>query len=328
MIEIQNQSETNNLVTNKIKSSLSLWLNEINKFNLRQEISNFKEQSIFWGLWQFLINWLIIIYSFKVFIALPFIFPVAVLIIGSRQRALSNLVHDGSHFNVVKNSRLNDLLTDIFAGIPMLSFVKNYRKSHKLHHKFLGNINLDPDLKTHLNYGYNDYNPPYKKWWQNYFFLVANLNAIKDSTFGEFFLLPLKKRLIFALWIFIFSILFFPALNLSCAFWSFWFFSRITSYHFIRITAEFIDHSGLKNETIFDSCRIINNSNFIIKILIHPHNDNLHALHHLEPKIPSYNLNKAHKHISKFDTKYSKIHKNNGYFIGSSAAIKDLVGEN
>ena len=54
------------------------------------------------------------------------------------------LVHEGAHFHLAKNRSINDLLSNMFAGIFVATDTKTYRLIHNKHHQELG-TNLDPE---------------------------------------------------------------------------------------------------------------------------------------------------------------------------------------
>jgi fatty acid desaturase len=76
----------------------------------------------------------------------PMLYVLAVAFIGSRQHALVVLMHDGVHYRLLKNRRLNDWLSEVVLAWPHLVTARQYRKNHFAHHKFL-NTAQDPDLK-------------------------------------------------------------------------------------------------------------------------------------------------------------------------------------
>ena len=63
---------------------------------------------------------------------------IAIFIIGNRQRALGNLLHDASHGSLLSNRFLNDWISNIFTAIPLNNLLKYYRKDHIKHHILLG----------------------------------------------------------------------------------------------------------------------------------------------------------------------------------------------
>ena len=60
-----------------------------------------------------------------------FSFPACVI----HQRAMSEWIHEGAHFNVVPNRRWNDRLTNLLAGMWFALPVRVYRAIHLQHHR-------------------------------------------------------------------------------------------------------------------------------------------------------------------------------------------------
>lgn len=69
----------------------------------------------------------------------------AILIIGNRQHALALLGHDGTHFTITYKKRLNDILNDLVAWMPLGLTGDGYRNLHILHHRDLGTAH-DPEI--------------------------------------------------------------------------------------------------------------------------------------------------------------------------------------
>ena len=75
----------------------------------------------------------------------PMLYIFAVAFIGSRQHALLVLMHDGVHYRLLRNRRLNDWVSEVILAWPHLVTARQYRKNHFGHHKYL-NTPEDPDL--------------------------------------------------------------------------------------------------------------------------------------------------------------------------------------
>lgn len=73
-----------------------------------------------------------------------FLWLPAIVIIAARQHALLVLMHEGAHRSVSRNRNLNDLLSDLLCGAPLLISTRSYRKAHLTHHQHL-NTEHDPD---------------------------------------------------------------------------------------------------------------------------------------------------------------------------------------
>ena len=301
--------------------------NEIRDLGLLKEIHVLSRSSVIRTVVSFCINWiaigLCVLLVAKV--SLLFIF-LAIPVIGSRQRAMSNLIHDASHANLVESRIWNDRLTNLLAAFPMLESVQNYRSSHLKHHQYLGVDGQDPDLESHKRYGFDDYNPPTNKPFRTYIKLVFNLNSWKDSGIGAFFGLSRHEQGIIILW-WVFGVASFAVLDMAIAvqFLALWWLSRLTSYHAIRLFAEFLDHSGLRPGSVLNFTRNVPRGSWLARGLMHPHADNYHLVHHLLPQIPHYNLADAHRALSKCKT-YRQGHHCDGYFLGNDSAVNSWMG--
>src|ERR1035438_1359568 len=60
--------------------------------------------------------------------------PLAIIVVGSRQRGLSNLTHDASHGNLFLARRSNDLIGNIFSALPTLPPLFFFLPRHMKHH--------------------------------------------------------------------------------------------------------------------------------------------------------------------------------------------------
>ena len=78
------------------------------------------------------------------------LYPLAVLLIGSRQRALATILHDASHLCLAKSRTLNYILGTYFSGYLIAQEFNIYKQSHvKGHHTHLGDPDKDPDYQYH-----------------------------------------------------------------------------------------------------------------------------------------------------------------------------------
>jgi fatty acid desaturase len=74
----------------------------------------------------------------------PLIYLLAVAFLGARQHALLVLMHDGVHYRLFRNRRLNDWATEALLAWPCLISARAYRRNHFRHHRYL-NTDQDPD---------------------------------------------------------------------------------------------------------------------------------------------------------------------------------------
>lgn len=252
--------------------------------------------------------------------------PLSLVVIGSRQRALSNLVHDASHYNLFASKTLNDFISNFLGAYPMLDCTEKYRTSHLQHHLYLGSLDLDPDSKTHLRYGFNDQSPPRNSYWRVMKGLIFNLTSWRDSIWGSFFTFPLstQAKMMATNLLSLTVVAYLCGTEFSIYLVAFWILARFTSYHVIRVFAEFMDHAGLSNETIVNFTRNLPHKG-LLPWLFHPHQDTYHLIHHLFPKIPHYNLHQADTALKK-SSLYVSAHHCDAYFVGTHTAVSCLSG--
>lgn len=83
--------------------------------------------------------------------AMPsWLWPIAWLVIATRQHALLVLMHDAAHGAIVRNRRWNDAIGDLLCGWPLLVSTAAYRLTHLRHHRFVNTAD-DPDLARRLH---------------------------------------------------------------------------------------------------------------------------------------------------------------------------------
>ncbi len=274
----------------------------------------------------FFINWAFIFAASFFGIKNLLFLPLSLLFIGSRQRGLSNLVHDASHMNLFHSKEMNIKITNLMAAFCMFDTIEAYRKNHLLHHQHLGSFFLDPDEQSHRRYNYDLYASKGMHPLMLYLNLILSKKAWIDSFFGSLAKLSKIELKLIALWWIIFCLfllILFGFKNLIYIIF-FWFLSKASFYHCIRIFSEFLDHSGLINGDIIKYTRNMPHYG-ICSFFLHPHSDTFHLLHHLFPRIPHYNLKEAEVITGNIQC-YKLAHHCDSYFFGKHPAIKCWVG--
>jgi fatty acid desaturase len=72
-----------------------------------------------------------------------------VVLIATRINALGVVIHEGSHGFLARSRRLNDRLCNLGAAWWTINSVEEYRSTHRLHHRYLGE-ERDPDRPSYL----------------------------------------------------------------------------------------------------------------------------------------------------------------------------------
>src|SRR6266540_478437 len=74
------------------------------------------------------------------------LYVVIVILIGSRMRALANLLHEAAHHKLFASRRVNVLAGRVLCAWPIFISFDNYVRGHRLHHKNLWRNDDDPDV--------------------------------------------------------------------------------------------------------------------------------------------------------------------------------------
>jgi len=133
-----------------------------------------------------------VVFSFGVGIAA---FTLAACVIGNRQRALANLLHEAVHNNLYRTGLLNERFAAVFISASLTSDLGLYRRAHSRHHAFLGRQGKDPDV--------ND--PPAnvnRSWWIVYRDQIVSVQAWLGAIFSRLMdrRLTWKSRAWMGLW--------------------------------------------------------------------------------------------------------------------------------
>jgi fatty acid desaturase len=70
----------------------------------------------------------------------------AIIAIGASQHQFGGVIHEGTHYMLFANRRLNELASDWLAAYPILTTTYHYRLHHLAHHQFVNDPVRDPDI--------------------------------------------------------------------------------------------------------------------------------------------------------------------------------------
>jgi len=249
------------------------------------------------------------------------VYLIAILFIGSRQRALATLLHDSAHRVLCKSQRLNDFVGKYLSGYLIFQSFKTYVKSHViLHHNYLGNEDKDPDYQHYLASGLFVCQSKFSFFIKHLIFpfllsktplfisyLVRNrLGTVKDK----------EVKFIILYWLAIFSI--FATTETLDILFLYWIIPLITSFPLIGWFIEMAEHYPIitNKSDLYKSWNRF--SSKLELFLTGMHNENYHLTHHLMPDIPYYNIKKAHE-IMLWDSSYKEINeKMGGIFLSAN----------
>ncbi len=276
------------------------------------------------GILALLMDWGFVILAVLLSNNISFYFyPLTLLLIGSRQRALATLLHEAAHNSIAKNRDLNYVIGTFFSGYWIFQSFNAYKQSHVgAHHGALGDKNKDPDFQYYLSQGlYRGVSQ--KKFFRS--FVLSPLLCLKTVPYVHYLI---KQRLtsfckfqkeavqFLLFWGVIFSLMF--AFHFFHLFLLYWIIPYLTVFviigHFIEIAEHFplvgsSDHPVEMSRNRF--------SHWIEAFFLSIHNENYHLTHHLRPKIPFWNIRKAHE-IMMQDPLYNKANRHSGGIFLSS----------
>ncbi|SDO66605.1 Fatty acid desaturase [Filomicrobium insigne] len=79
---------------------------------------------------------------------------VAVFVIGASQHQLGGIVHEGTHFILFENRKLNELASDWFGAFPIYTSTYAFRLHHLAHHQFVNDPERDPNFSQAKDSGH------------------------------------------------------------------------------------------------------------------------------------------------------------------------------
>lgn len=246
-----------------------------------------------------------------------FIYPLIAIASARGMRGLECLVHDASHHNIinvrgdstfakwlrklnlgVSPQKISDFFCNLFFAIPMFSTVENYWASHSLHHKMLGTDD-DPDFVRHNELGLAELDrntpqvfvmlliskffPYWKSWWK----AIGTDKRTTNLAVLWHLILLLILSANFGFW-------------LALGYWTIAFFVPFVIFlPILRFIGEAGEHDYVENNNIAE--KTYSNTGILHRLIIHPHNDGLHTLHHVFAQVPHHNLPKLDHFIQSND---------------------------
>jgi fatty acid desaturase len=262
--------------------------------------------------------------------------PVSFLLISALQSHLTILLHEGAHYLLHPNRRVNDLLADI-CGMPILMTVRNYRTYHLAHHEHSGDPDKDPERRIYAAMGY-DYKPYQRRrdlismllkdlFLVNLFRFSTGLSTFMKShhnrpvltlrdgvRFIGFVALPIGAAASIGLLLEVLVLWFLPLLTLT----------------FLLIKLHGMgEHSGAVGPTEFQRTWH-HQPNPIVDFFIYPIRSGFHLTHHTYPGIPWYNMKAFHTELMKIKEwrDGQSLLDSDGYFFGSNAIFTKMIYSN
>jgi fatty acid desaturase len=228
------------------------------------------------------------------------LYILAVIIIGSREHAIGSLMHEGSHYLLHPNRKVNEFLSYFVASMVYIPFA-DYRKNHMVHHKYL-NTEQDPDIIRRENVTHKWQFPMKRSNYLKILFFdligsnflgmideiryVKTTSTSKDKT--QYYILLSFLALKFA---------FLTYLGLWTEYILYYIVPLFTTAKTIVRFRCVTDHYGIDREQKHGSRDIIYHP--ILREFLSPCGICYHSTHHASMSVPYYNLPKLFKLIEK-----------------------------
>ena len=214
------------------------------------------------------------------------VYLVAVWGIGSRMVALAEVIgHESVHNNLFRKKRLNRDLEFLWF-LPIFETYDSYREAHETHHRDLMQSN-DPTYQDYVRWGLlkDDVNY-FWAWFVRPFLFFDTPHMLRTIFHGLRTDAAYRQRLL-GFWI--------PAATLIAVtgtgeyfFW-YWVVPLLWAYPALIFWSEVGEHYRTPRGATRNTFGLLE------WLLISPHNDRYHAVHHQFPRIPWFNLGRAHR---------------------------------
>ena len=258
---------------------------------------------------------------------------IAVVVIAARQHALLVLMHEGAHRTVSTNRGVNDTLSDLLCGAPLLVSVRSYRSDHLTHHQHL-NSAADPDWcrKTDDDQQRTQWQFPVtqplglvlaKLYGYSVTYLLNSLAANRATSANPASASAAVaaqtgpshttlSRLRYALYGCV-------ALTLTLTgswlgFVAFWLAPMLLVLPLIMRVRSIAEHFALRHDHALTQSRTVR-AGLLERALIAPHHIGLHIDHHLLASVPFFNLPELHRLLLDCPYYADNAHLNEGYFL-------------
>ena len=202
-----------------------------------------------------------------------FCYLIMLLVVGSRQRALVNIVHECSHGVFTPLPLVNTIVGNLLAAVDCTTFRK-YKKEHFSHHAYLGRKDKDLDLTRRWNQGFA--NPGLGL--DHHLKFALRGKAIEVHGTMVLWLLP---GYWWGWWV--------PVI--------FWLLPHLLIYQTLKYLSDAFDHAGI---IATPGSGILKSRNHLVKstllrFFLFPRHDEYHLVHHLYPTLPVGSLEQVHR---------------------------------
>lgn len=257
----------------------------------------------------------------------------AIVLIGSRQRALATLTHEAAHGTLARNKILNDMLGTVFSGYAVAMLLRPYKGSHvRDHHGSFGDPETDCDFRYMIEQGVYGQSRGWAYIWHVIispallFKVPAYLGyLVRDRfSFGDQKNDHREVALFAAFW---FAILVAGVATgrFDLLFW-YWLVPFFSTYQVIGWYIELAEHAPLMQRGKDIHMSRNRNSHWVESLFTGMHGESFHLAHHLFPRVPFWRMRDLNQ-LLRQDADYRACDDECGGIFLSSNKAPSLVGQ-
>lgn len=226
-------------------------------------------------------------------------FLVAFVIVGAQQYALLILMHDGQHYLLHPDRRINILVSAWLIGAPCGTPFLSSQKQHLAHHRNLGSPDADPAYHFYC-FGEPSPKDTAKRLVMHFLWILfagriayTLLGAGRRNSSDEGSESPATPRLRNYFPILVCQAVIFLLFFTAGFWWAYpllWVLPLFTLVSFFDAFRQFAEHAQPVPDSGTNAPLISTRSNVVERFFIAPFGMNFHAEHHMFPFVPYYRL--------------------------------------
>lgn len=244
----------------------------------------------------------------------PWALGLAIVLIGSRQRALMNLLHQASHRQLFRGRRRNDWAGRICTAFPLGMSLDTYAHAHLVHHRHLWDEHLDPKRRRYEALGLQGERMDERRFLMRHVVGAVLLRHVPGNVsvaVGDRSRSRAEARALVTFWAVVLAIAF--ASGLFGELVVLWFVPYLTVFQVVRHWSETAEHAGLRTDDPWMSTRNWT-ATPVFRWLVAPHADSYHLAHHIAPGVPHYRLKRLHRELMRVP-EYAAGHHCDGFVL-------------
>jgi fatty acid desaturase len=264
-----------------------------------------------------IIEWMLILAAIRVCERFwePWLYLATIVVIATRQHSLMIMLHEGTHYRLCRNRKINDWVSELVLAWPVLISGRSYRANHFAHHRYL-NTDRDPDWVR-------------RRGDQNWVFpkrpremaglLLGDLTGLGAVALVKLLRTVASRDTEVPMGFLMARYLYYAGV-MTIAFWTgtarllllYWFVPLFTCLVCIFRIRSIAEHSALGAErTPYAGTRTTLPS-LLERIFLAPNNVNYHLEHHMYPSVPFFRLPKLHA-LLRAKPEFGQAHITHGY---------------